>query len=184
MADLSPLTALGAAAPLRQGFGPITLTETPGIALVSLTLRRGQTAPDLPGLSLPGPGDFATGNGIAAFWSGPGQWMIEGANKAETDFAAEVRAMAPGASVTEQTDGWAAVDVTGPDAAIQGLLERLVNLPPDATQPGRATRTMAHHMPVYLLRRAEDHLTVGGMRSSAQSLWHALESIARRQADI
>lgn len=184
MTDLIPVTAFGADAPRGATYGALTLTERPDIALASLTLRRGQAAPSPLSqplsLRLPGPGGLVQNARAGAFWTAPGQWMIEAEGKAETDFAAVVMQAAPGCSVTEQTDGWTAFDCTGAAADIDRLLERLVNLPPAATAPGRAARTVLHHMPAYLLRRDLGHLTVWGMRSMAGSLWHALDTAAAR----
>ncbi|ANT63212.1 sarcosine oxidase subunit gamma (plasmid) [Salipiger sp. CCB-MM3] len=181
MADLIPLTALGAEAPRRASFAALTLTERPDIALASLALRKGGTAPQVFGLALPGPGGMVTSGGTAAFWTGPGQWMVMADERAEEDFAAALCAAAPGCSVTEQTDGWVAIemDCRTPIAA-ERFLERLVNLPPEALAPGRATRSMLHHMAVYMLRHSETRLLIWGMRSAADSLWHALESAAAR----
>ncbi|PJE33808.1 sarcosine oxidase subunit gamma, partial [Pseudooceanicola lipolyticus] len=53
MTDLSPLTALGAAAPRRQSFGALTIWENADMALASLALRRGGTPPQPFGLTLP-----------------------------------------------------------------------------------------------------------------------------------
>ncbi|MCA0938436.1 sarcosine oxidase subunit gamma [Salipiger pacificus] len=183
MTDLVPLTALGAETPRRAAFGALTLTERPDIALASLALRRDAAVPAPFGLSLPPPGGMTGAEGHAAFWTAPGQWMLLGEQRAETDFAAALRAEAPGASVTEQTDGWVALGITAPDdAALERLIERLVNLPPEALAPGRATRTLLHHMPVFALRPSGSELTLLGMRSAAQSLWHALETAAARLA--
>jgi len=63
------------------------------------------------------------------------------------------------------------------------LLERLVNLPPRATAPGRSTRTLMHHLGVFIVRPAADRLIVLGMRSAAASLWHVLDTAAHRLAD-
>ncbi|WP_353474169.1 sarcosine oxidase subunit gamma [Salipiger sp. H15] len=183
MTDLVPLTALGAETPRRAAFGALTLTERPDIALASLALRRGGAAPAPFGLALPGPGGLVQADDHAAFWTGPQQWMLMAGGGAGADFAAALLAAVPGASVTEQTDGWAIFDISAPAAEpLERLLERLVNLPPEATAPGRATRTMLHHMPVFVLRRGATEITLLGMRSAAQGLWHALETAARRQA--
>ncbi|MGR3378867.1 sarcosine oxidase subunit gamma [Salipiger abyssi] len=182
MHDLAPLTALGAPAPRRISHGALTLSEDPGLALASLALRRGQREPSPFGLTLPGPGAWRAGTGVAAFWTGPGQWMIEAPGRAEEDFTAALAAEAPGASVTEQTDGWAAFEIASSQGAapLLRLAEKLVNLPPAALAPGRATRTGLHHMSVFVLRRSEDRLSVLGMRSAAGSLWHALTQAAHR----
>ncbi|PZQ48305.1 MAG: sarcosine oxidase subunit gamma [Rhodovulum sulfidophilum] len=182
MTDLVPETALGAAEPRVVTFGALTLTEDAGLALASLALRTGGTAPAPFGLALPGPGGWATGGGIAALWTGPGQWLVEAPGRAAEDFAAALSTEAPGASVTEQTDGWTAVEITsaaGP-APVEALLAKLVNVDLGGFGPGRARRTLLEHMGVLVIRRAPDRLAVLGTRSSAASLWHALETAARR----
>lgn len=185
MADLTPLMplcALGGDDPRQLILGALTLTERPDVALASLALRRGMDAPAPFGLTLPQPGHCTGAGDITAIWMGPGQWMIAASGQAETDFAATVLAEAPGASVTDQTDGWVCIDITSTmgGAPINRLLEKLVNLPPAALQPGCATRTGLHHLGVFVLRHTDDRLAVLGMRSSAGSLWHALAQAAER----
>ena len=182
MSDLLPLTPLGAETPRRVTCGALTLAETPDLALASLALRRGAQTPAPFGLTLPGPGQRVEARGRAAFWTGPGQWMLEDAEDAGTDFAAELADAAPGCSVTEQTDGWAGFEIVsdaGPGPLI-ALLEKLVNLDPATLGPGRATRTGLHHMGVFVIRRAENRLAVLGMRSAAGTLWHTLDLAVRR----
>ena len=183
MTDLKPITALGAAAPRSKTFGALTITENAGLALASLALRCGGAQPAPMGLALPGPGGWVAGQGVAAFWAGPGLWMIEAEGRAEEDFAAAVKAAAPGCSVTEQTDAWAAFEITsaaGP-APIVRLLEKTVNIDPEAFGPGSAQRTGLEHLSVFVIRPAEERLIVLGIRSAAGTLWHALETAARNQ---
>lgn len=181
LTDLTPLTALGADAPRTLVAGGLTLREDDGLGLASLAMTG--DAPGPFGLVLPDPGGWSAGaDGLGAFWMAPGQWMITGKGRAAGDFAADVLGAAPGARVTEQTDGWAAVEVTGDAAALGSLLERLVNLRPTATAPGCATRTGLHHMGVFVIRPDAERLVVMGMRSAAGSLWHVLSIAAERLA--
>ena len=69
---------------------------------------------------------------------------------------------------------------TAGSAPVEALRERLVNLAPGTLAPGRGTRTTLHHMSVLVIRRAPDRLAVLGMRSAADSLWHALSETAAR----
>lgn len=182
MPDLLSACAPGAAAPRQARCGALVLGENTALALASLALRRGQDLPALGSLALPGPGGWAEADGIAAFWTGPGQWMVEGPGLAETDFAARVQSAAPGASVTEQTDGFVTFEIAsdaGP-APVEALLSHLVNVDPAQFGPGRATRTGLEHMSVFVLRRAADRMALMGMRSAATSLWHVLETAAKR----
>lgn len=169
MTDLTPTCALGATTPRSLRLGAFGLTECPDVALASLALRRDAPRPDA---TLPEAGFWAETALGTAFWTGPDQWMIEGPGLADTDFAAQVARGAPGCSVTDQTDGWVLFDLSGP---VERVLERAVNLDPARLAPGQALRSVIDHMPVLLVRRAPDRLGIWGMRSSAESLWHALE---------
>ncbi|MFT3688965.1 sarcosine oxidase subunit gamma [Paenirhodobacter sp.] len=179
MTDLSPLCALGGRVARH---GALSLTENAGLALASLALRRGAAEPVPFGLRLPGPGLCCAGQGLAAFWTGPGQWFIEATDRAETDFARDLAQHAPGCSVTEQTDGWVCFEIEGP--GIPALMAKLVNIDTAAFGPGCATRTALEHMSVFVIRRAEERLAVLGMRSAAGSLWHALETAMERQGEL
>lgn len=178
MTDLQPLCALGQPAPQTRRIGTLALSEEVGLALASLALRRGTAMPDL-GLPLPGPGRWVAGTGLAAFWAGPDQWMIEGPGQADTDFAARIAR--PGCSVIEQTDGFAAFEIAGPADRLVPLLEKLVNVDSARFAPGSATRTGFHHLSVFVIRRAPDRLALLGPRSAAGTLWHALVRAAERQ---
>lgn len=182
MTDLTPLTALGTPAAQSARFASLTLRENPGLALASLALRRGATAPAPFGLALPGPGQWARSGAISAFWMAPGQWMIEAESRADGDFATELVAHGQGCSVTDQTDGFVCFEITsnaGP-GPVERLLERLVNLDLTAFGPGSATRKGYEHMSIFVIRRAADHVAVLGLRSAAGSIWHGLTTAAQR----
>ncbi|MBN2759664.1 MAG: sarcosine oxidase subunit gamma [Rhodobacteraceae bacterium] len=185
MTDLIPLTALGCTAARHEKIGAFHLTERPNLALASLSLRKGQAVPSPFGLVLPGPGQAVWSGDHGAFWTGRDQWMIEA--NGQTDLAALLKAAVPNASITEQTDGFAAFELTteqGADA-IDEVMRKLVNLDPHAFEAGSATRTTLDHISVFLIRRAPDKLSVIGMRTYAAALWHALAQVARRtDADI
>ncbi|MEC7763037.1 MAG: sarcosine oxidase subunit gamma [Pseudomonadota bacterium] len=181
MTDLTPITALGAEAPRARTFGPLTITEVADLGLASLALRKRQSAPTVFGLSLPEPGKAVTGDTASAFWTGPGQWMIEGPGQGDSDFAARVKAEAPEASVTEQTDGFTAFDVVAATSdQIDALMAKLVNVDLSRFTMGHATRTGLHHMTVFIIRRADTRLAVIGMRTLADAVWHALSDAAKR----
>lgn len=69
-------------------------------------------------------------------------------------------------------------------APVLALLAKLVNLGPVRLAANSAARTGLHHMGVFVIRRAPDHLAVLGMRSAAGSLWHALDTAAAREAAV
>lgn len=187
MTDLTPITALGASAPVVQNYGPLRISENSNLALASLALRRDAAMPAPMGLELPAAGQWTKGQGAggqggAVFWTGPDQWMIEAEDRAAEDFASELATHAPGCSIIEQTDAWTVFEIVsdGGDAPIRALMEKLVNIDMESFGPGSATRTGLHHMSVFLLRRAENHLAIMTMRSMAGDLWHVLEETARR----
>lgn len=179
MTDLTPICALGQVAPHSRRIGTLTLTENAGLGLASLALRRDAAAPEL-GFALPGPGGYSEGAGIAAFWTGPDQWMVEFPDRAADDVAADLATRAPGCSITEQTDGFTAFEIEGPAPDLIRLVQKLVNIDTHRFGPGSATRTGFHHMSVFVIRRAENRLAIMGMRSAAGTVWHALVEAAER----
>ncbi|WP_460274096.1 sarcosine oxidase subunit gamma [Celeribacter sp. ULVN23_4] len=183
--DLTPITALGGTVARSEMFGALTISENADLGLASLALRTGQEAPSPFGLTLPDVAKAVSAGDYAAFWTGPGQWMIEATGKADVDFAAMLKSEAPDYSVTEQTDGFTTFEIASSQGAapIDALLTKLVNIDPKALSAGQTTRTGLEHMTVFLIRRADDRLAVIGMRTLAGSLWHALAVAARRLED-
>lgn len=183
MTDLSPLCALGSASHRCLRFGKLTLSENPRLGLASLSMGKGHV-PVRPGLDLPGPGQWVEGKGVAAFWIGPDQWMVEFPDQAGRDVAAMLAQDAPGCAVTEQTDGFVAFDLEGPEIDLLAVLEKLVNIDISAFAPGSVTRTGLHHMSVFVIRRRTDRISFMGIRSAAASLWDAIAAAATRHAAL
>lgn len=182
MTDLTPMTALGDTAPRVATYGPLTLSENDGLALASLALAGGKVPAPF-GIVLPDAGRMTCNDGYGAFWTSPNQWMVMAEGQAHSDFAARVEAVAESAFVTEQTGGWAAFEIVSASGrqSIDDLMAKLVNLDPIQFGEEAATRTGLHHQSVYVLRPDEHRLTILGMRSSSSSLWHVIDSAARRQ---
>ncbi|MER9306439.1 sarcosine oxidase subunit gamma family protein [Mesorhizobium sp. M0496] len=182
MANLKPLIALYAEKPRSASFATLEIRENENLALASLALRRETVEPQPFGLNLPGPGCWVAGQEVAAFWTGPDQWMIEAQGRSEEDFAANLKEQAPSCSVTEQTGGWVAVEIMSAAGteAIEALLEKLINIDLAEFGPGRATRTVLEQMTCFVIRRSETQVAVLGARSFAASLWHALEIAAKK----
>lgn len=182
MADLSlkPITPLGNDAPVRVTIGPVTIAEVVDAALASLTQRMGQdiaAAAKAAGVPLPGAGKVEQGATYGAFWLGPESWMVEAPFASHEDIVAHLKpAFGEAASITEQTDAWARFDVTGD--RLPALFERLCNYDIARHGAGSASRTMLEHLGCYVVIRAGNHISVLGPRSSAQSLFHALETAA------
>ncbi|MDX0321820.1 sarcosine oxidase subunit gamma [Sinorhizobium meliloti] len=182
MANLRPLKPVGTENPRSASIAALELRENPDLALASLALRGEAVAPKPFGLHLPAPGRWVRGHKVAAFWAGPDLWMIEAEGHAEDDFAADLREAAQGCSVTEQTGGWVAVEIFSQAGGgpIEALLAKLINIDLAGLPPGRAICTVLEHMTCFVIRRSETHVAVLGARSFAASLWHALETAAKR----
>lgn len=184
MADhrLKPITPLGHDRPHSVTIGPVTISEVVDTALASLATRMGEAKAvadiaDSAGIPLPGPGKAAQGATYAAFWLSPDMWMVEAPFATHEDIIAQLKPhFGEAASLTEQTDAWARFDVTGDD--LPAMFERLCAFDLRSHGPGAATRTVIEHLGCYVVIRAPGHLSVIGPRSSAASLFHALETAA------
>ncbi len=180
---LHAVTALGGAAPRMAEIGPISITERFDVALGSVATRRGRAADVVrgasdAGLPLPPPGKAEFGGQWSAFWVAPEMWFVEAPFASHEDIAAHLRTIfGDAASVTEQTDAWVRFDLSAPD--LHPLFARLCNVDLPVAPVGFATRTVIDHLGCYLIKRAADQVTLYGPRSSAQSLWHAIDVAAR-----
>ncbi|WP_375173364.1 sarcosine oxidase subunit gamma [Pseudooceanicola sp.] len=176
MADitLTPVAPATGALPVTRGAMTLSLAE-PG-PLTSIAPFRGQveaTSAALKattGLSL-GPG-YAAAKGRAVQWIGRDLWLLSGTTAPDL----------PGAALTDQTDAWVTLELTGPDIA--GVMARLVplDLRDTAFPEGRAVRTEMHGMMVALARTGPENLRIMAFRSMAGTLaatiGEAMESVA------
>jgi len=181
--DLTAITALGGTEPRVDSHGDVTCAENAGIALASLAARSGREGEAQAALArvigedAPGVARMAGGE-VGAFWTGPGQWMVEAPYRTHEDIAAIVKtAVGDAGSVTEQTDGWVQFDLSG--AGVLAALELLCILDTRAMRPGDANRTAIHHLGCFVLCRGADDFTLYGPRASAGSLHHAILTAMR-----
>ena len=160
-------------------------TECDGMGLATILLRAGQRAAlaarfsELFALELPrGPVRVAAGD-LCIAGTGPESWLAmerSGGN----GFAASLRArLAGAASVIDQSDGYAVLELGGRRAC--STLEKLVPIDVHARAfaVGAVAGTVAAHIGTLLWRSADDahgHPTFGIAvpRSMAASFWHAL----------
>ena len=98
------------------------------------------------------------------------------------DMAFLIGAEAPGAladhaALTDQTDGWATLTLTGP-VAVDALM-RLVplDLRLSAFPVGRTTRAPLNHMQMQITRTAPDAFELMVFRSMARTAWHELAEV-------
>jgi heterotetrameric sarcosine oxidase gamma subunit len=145
-------------------------------ALVSIAPFRGRDAVvatilnDQLGATLPEPGHVAEGTSGRVIWMGLGQSFAELPETAAADLMA---ALAPHAAVTDQSDGWAALSLTGPHARL--VLARLVplDLDPAAFPPGSVARTQLRHV-ICALLATEGGFRILVLRSFARTAVHDL----------
>jgi len=183
--DMIALTPLGGAVAQVDTFSGVNISEQPNWALASVTARHGQTeavkkaAVDLMGIGLPDVGHVTVGSELTAFWTGPDQWMFEAGHAGHEELAAELKAgFSNSASVTEQTDGWARFDVTGPK--VVAMFERLCSVNSRAMTSDRVSRSSIEHLGCFVVCRSTGaHFSVFCPRSSAGSLHHALCTAAQ-----
>ncbi len=118
------------------------------------------------GLTMPEPNSLVERKGARLVWTGREQAFLMGVDCPELE----------GAAVTDQTDGWTVLTLTGAGAV--DVLARLV--PMDLRLPafpvGRAVRTQLNHMNVVILRLGEHAFEIMGFRSMARTAWHELEA--------
>lgn len=80
------------------------------------------------------------------------------------------------AYTTDQTDVWAVLDLSGPNA--RRALERIcpIDLHPDAFGVGDGARTMMEHLGTLIIRTGDDGYRLMSGSSSAGSFLHAIET--------
>lgn len=174
MADLAPKPALEGAA---ETFGtlriaPVTHARVTAIAPYPGADIDAGLAPL--GLRFPAPGSVSASGAARLVWTGRAQAFLFGAPPPE--------GLTPFAAVSDQTDGWAWMHVSGPDAA--ALLARLcpLDLRADAFPPGHTARSLIGHMQAIILRDAPEAFEIGVFRSMAETLHHELTEAARKLA--
>lgn len=184
---LMPRHALGGDAPRRAALGAVTIVEGPDLAIASLAARRDGAGAchaalaDLTGRPPPAPGRIDGATGIEALWSGPDQWLLLAPHGTHEDLPDRVKArVGASGSVTEQTDGWVCLTVTG--AGTTALFERICMLDTAAATPGFAARTPIHHIAAFVICDAGGWRVLGP-RSSAASLFDALAHTAGNLAE-
>ena len=118
------------------------------------------------GLTVPSPNTFAEKKGARIVWTGRDQVFLTGVDCPVLD----------GAAVTDQSDGWAVLSVSGPAAV--DVLSRLVpvDLRLSACPVGTALRTQVNHMNAVILRVEDYAFEIMVFRSMARTAWHEVEA--------
>ncbi len=171
MADLKPRSACADLLPLSRGALHLEELSWDPIWSISPFKGRGQAVSDALnaalGVGFPVPGTWDGGADLRAVWSGLDQAFLVGAVPPE--------GLAGQAALTDQSDSWATVALSGPDA--EAVLARLVpvDLREAAFGVGRCIRTQVQHMTCVVLRDAPDRFVIMAFRSMAGTLVHELD---------
>lgn len=182
--DKSAMT-LTAATPcaglLPLTIGSATLTEADPGHLTVMAPGKGLAAAlkAAHGIDLPGPGQATGTDAARAIWFGHAHILLLG--------PAPDPALADHAALTDVSDGWAVVRLTGAGAA--DVLSRLtpIDLRPTRFAPGQTVRTELFHMHASITRLEPDSFLIMVFRSMARTLVHdlktAMEGVAARAGD-
>jgi heterotetrameric sarcosine oxidase gamma subunit len=119
------------------------------------------------GLKFPAPNQTVTKDDAMLIWTGRNQAFLMGADPAP---------LIGLAALTDQTDGWAGLSLTGPQGP--DVLARLIplDLRSAAFPIGRAVRVPVNHMHAILMRRGAYDFSLLVFRSMAQTAWHELKA--------
>jgi heterotetrameric sarcosine oxidase gamma subunit len=161
VADLIPTPAL-AYPPHEAGDARLSPVDPGPITLVAL--YPGQSV-DVSGMGFPAPGKAILTGDAALVWTGRAQALLIGAPAPDLPPDA--------AAVTDQTDGWACLSLTGQGA--EAVLARLValDLRESVFPQGTAARTTLNHLPM-VLWRDDAGFRMLFYRSMARTAWHDL----------
>lgn len=125
------------------------------------------------GLTFPAPNSSQTKGDGMIVWTGRAQAFLIGAAAPEDLPAA----------VTDQSDSWVMLSLTGPQA--RSTLNRLVPLDLRHAASGQAFRSALNHMPLILIVDGADAFRLLIFRSMARTAWHELaDALTLQQARI
>lgn len=179
MPDLIAKSPLAGQAPLA--LAGVTLSEGHPGPITSIAPYPGNAAALAKalkplGLTFPAPNRFTESDTARLVWTGRDQAFLIGAPAPHS--------LAPHAALTDQSDGWAALRLTGD--AVEPALARLVpiDIRAAAFPCGHAARTPLNHLSAILIRVAPQTVEILVFRSMARTAWHdigaALSALAAR----
>jgi heterotetrameric sarcosine oxidase gamma subunit len=151
--------------------GGVTLAEVDAGPITSIAVLHGGAKAVARGLktigfAMPEPKRFAEKKGARIVWTGRDQAFLIGADCPTLE----------GAAVTDQSDGWTVLRLSGAGAV--DVLARLVplDLRLSACPVGTALRTQVNHMNAVILRVGDYDFEIMVFRSMARTAWHEVEA--------
>lgn len=177
MADLIKTAPFDAASlPLRLGAG--LLEALPAERILSVAPFPGhedEVAKALGGF--PAPGECLAHGGGRLVWAGRAMaFLFDPDEASEEELAARLAGLA---AVTDQSDGWAGLRLSGEDAT--DVLARLVPLDLARMPDGGSARSLLNHAPLLLIRR-NGVFEIWSFRSMAGTILHEVEAAMRAVA--
>ncbi|MGR3503348.1 sarcosine oxidase subunit gamma [Pseudaestuariivita sp.] len=174
MIDLTPLSPLAGQDPVS--IGDVTLAEVDLGPLTLVLPFKGKAGAvgDALGQSLPAPLKSVNHGKGSIIWFGKDGFLVTGETVAD--------AVSEHAAVTDQSDGWVAVTLSG--AGAEDVLARLVpiDLRVAAFPEGATTRGEVMHVAASITRTGAEEFTILAFRSMAETLWHELEAAMQKVA--
>ncbi|RED45781.1 sarcosine oxidase subunit gamma [Aestuariispira insulae] len=160
----------------------ITLREVTGRALVSVSIPHGgeaalgQKLSQVYGTIIPAVGESTASPVDNAHLLGLArdQFFILFDEGGQAPLAAVSAKLAEVAYLTDQSDSWAMLHISGPNSRAALARICLLDLHPDHFQTGQVARTVMEHLGVIILRDGADSFLLLSARSSAQSFLHAV----------
>lgn len=180
MVDLSPKSPCGGLLPVS--IGGCELSECSFAMITSISPAKGQQKTvsqrlkkEL-GLGFPAPNRSTQKDDMRCIWTGPGQAFLIGPEVRELE----------GAALSDQTDGWARMQIKGGECV--EVLARLVpvDLRRATFRPGHTARTKLFHVGLSITRTGENQFELLVFRSMAKTvideLSVAMKSVAALNA--
>jgi heterotetrameric sarcosine oxidase gamma subunit len=174
--DLIAKTPLAGRAALT--LAGVTLAEADPGQITSVAPFKGQDkvlarALKALGLAFPAPNQVSSKGDVRLVWTGRDQAFLIGTPP---------QGLAGLAALTDQSDGWAALRLDGPEAG--DVLARLypLDLRPAAFPVGQVARAPLNHMSSILMRPGPHSFEILVFRSMARTAWHEAEAAMRALA--
>lgn len=173
----------GASGPERMEVTPFVAEEVDPGPLTALAPYRGQAEAlsaalqTAYGMAMPAPNRMTGTQGADALWFGRDMALLVG--------PVPDASLAAYAALTDQSDAWAVVDLTGPCA--DEVLARLVpiDLRPQVFQTGHTARTLLNHMSASVTRTGPERFRLMVFRSMVKTLFrelhHAMIGVSARR---
>lgn len=169
MPELIAKSALAGFAPVT--YGGTTLAEGNAGPITSVAPYPGRMAQvdaalEALGLTFPAPNSQSASGAARLVWTGREQAFLVG--------AAAPDSLSDHAALTDQTDGWAILTLSGP-MAVEALMRPFpLDLRDGAFPVGRTVRAPLNHMSAVLTRTGVQAFEVMVFRSMARTAWHEL----------